>query len=324
MRGYLLTLFLCLVLPVTAGSQPLTLTNCDRPWHFTRPPVKVLVYTPPALENLLALDLGASVIAVVGDLPGRDTAPSPWQRAGQLPARYDAAPWSAEAILATRPDFIYSASYYWFNSPETPDRARLARWGIATWLSENACQGQQRKRQHPLHWEDLFDELRNIAAIYHVTPRAERLIRTLENKLAALRQSARCLPARRLMWWYSGLSVPYVAGNTGAPALLTRTVGSTNIFADEPRLWPEVSWEVVAARDPDVLILGDLRRGTPGDSAADKIAYLEHNPITATMRAVRQRRYIILPGYDLDPSARSLYALERLITQLHTLTTENF
>ena len=41
---------------------------------------------------------------------------------------------------------------------------------------------------------------------------------------------------------------------------------------------------VVNLLDPDAIVLGDLPRGGLGDSAADKIAFLEHHPLTATLR----------------------------------------
>lgn len=65
-----------------------------------------------------------------------------------------------------------------------------------------------------------------------------------------------------------------------------------------------------------MIVLGDLPRGGLGDSAKDKIYFLEHHPLTATLRAVRQKRYVILPGYDLDPSVRTVPALHRLIKGL--------
>ncbi|MBJ3813713.1 ABC transporter substrate-binding protein [Shimwellia pseudoproteus] len=321
MRGLRLLLYIGLV--AASPARALTLTNCGQQWLFDKVPQRTLVYTHSALENLLALGAGPAIMAVVGYRPDQDTAPSPWTSAARLTARYDPAPWSGEALLAARPDFIYSASYYWFNSPETPDRRRLARWGIATWLAASDCQGQQSQSARPLTYDDIFSEFRHVAAIYHASPRAEQVITGLEKQLTASRRAAQHLPALRMMWWYSGLNIPYVAGGYGAPALLTRTVGSSNIFAAIRERWPAVSWEVIAARQPDVLVLGDLRRGAPGDSAADKIAFLERNPLTAGMQAVRQRRYIILPGYDMDPSVRTVLALGRLITQLDTLHTED-
>lgn len=203
--------------------------------------------------------------------------------------------------------------------PGNADRARLAEWGIGTYLSPGACSGQQSAIAAALTFEDIFTELRELARIFNVSRAGEAPIARLRGQLQAFEAQRAPLPHLRLLWWYAGTQTPYVAGCCGAPGLLSRSVGSENLFGDRPELWPTVSWEVIAARDPDAIVLGDLPRGGFGDSAADKIAFLEHHPLTATLRAVRQRRYVILPGYDMDPSARTVAALGRLIRGLEAL-----
>lgn len=303
---------LLLLVASNSFAYPLTLENCGKPWTFTHPPKRAIAYMPTAIENLLALDLGDSIISAVGYRPDEDSAPSPW--ASPLKARFDNAAWSGEALLASQPDFIYSGSYYWFNSPETANRERLEEWRIGSWLIESMCNGQQSATLAPVTFDGIFDELRNLARIYDVAPRADALITELKAQLAA--DSRVKLPPKTLMWWYANTATPYVAGGYGASELLTRTIGSKNIFEGYRELWPVMSWEVIAVLDPDFLVLGDLNRGGPGDSAKSKIEFLENNPLTAGMKAVKAKHYIILPGYDMDASARSVLALRRLITQM--------
>lgn len=305
--------FLTLLATSVSFAHPITLQNCGKLWTFEHIPQRAIVYMPTAMENLLALRLGDSIISVVGYQPDEDSAPSPWYK--PLKARIDSSPWSGEALLGSRPDFIYSGSYYWFNSPETASRDRFSEWGIGSWLIEGMCHGLQSRTPAPVTFESIYEELGNIARIYGVEPRAEALINELKQQVATDRRIK--LPRRTLMWWYSGTATPYVAGGYGASELLTKTIGSKNIFDSSAELWPAMSWEVVAARDPDYLILGDLPRGGEGDSARSKIDFLERHPLTAGMRAVKAKRYIILPGYDMDASARSVLALHRLVTQMH-------
>ncbi|TCV96799.1 ABC transporter substrate-binding protein [Biostraticola tofi] len=300
-------------------ASPLTLANCGQQWRFEHVPERAIVYSHSALENMLALGLASSIISVVGYSKQQDSTPAPWMDTASLKARFDRSPWSGEAVLAARPDFIYSGSFYWFNSPETPSRQRLQRWGIATWLSESLCDGLQTDSKNSLTFADIFAEVRTIGRIYHVQSRAEQVIRALRQQIDGQIAQAREFPRRRLVWWYTGTDTPYVAGGHGAPSLLTQAIGSENVFADSPALWPTMSWEVIAERDPDIIVIGDLHRGGPGDSAADKIAFLERHPLTAGMTAVKNRRYIILSGYDMDPSVRSIPALKRLVEQMQSI-----
>lgn len=107
--------------------------------------------------------------------------------------------------------------------------------------------------------------------------------------------------------------MPYVAGGSGLPSEMSRIVGARNVFDDVDEDWPEVSWEEVAERDPDIIVIGDLsERGRPGDSAAEKRATLARHPVISRLAAVRNDRIIEVPGIELDPSVRSVHALRLL------------
>ncbi len=227
------------------GSAPLradavSLQNCGVTRDYPQPPQRVLVYANPALENLMALGLAGRAIGVVGYDRTRD--PVPTASAETLQAPTSPAPPTAEALLLMRPDFVYSASYYWLHSPETPDRARLAEWGIGTYLSPGACSGQQSAIAAALTFEDIFTELRELARIFNVSSAGEALVARLRGQLRAFEAQRAPLPHLRLLWWYAGAQTPYVAGCCGAPGLLSRSVGSENLFGDRPELWPTVSW----------------------------------------------------------------------------------
>ncbi len=301
-------------------AQAITLLNCGASYHYAAPPKRTLVYTNPATENMLALGLESAIYGVVGYQPADDTAPSPYTQNANLRVLSVTAPLSAEVVLQAQPDMVYSNSFYWFYSSETASRQQLTHWGIGTYLSDDECPGQYHHRNNNISFGSIFNELRNIGRLYAIAPRAEALITRIQQQRHLLAQQGQALRGQRMLWWYSGTKTPYVAGCCGAPDMLTREVGGQNIFADNAERWPTVSWEVIAVRDPDVLVLGDLPRGGPGDSAREKIHFLEHYPATAAMRAVRHQRYIILPGADLDPSARSVFALQRLVNAFLLLT----
>lgn len=81
-----------------------------------------------------------------------------------------------------------------------------------------------------------------------------------------------------------------------------------------------MSWEVIADRDPDVLVLADLSRRTiDGDALAAKIEFLETNPVTSRLTAVREKRYIVVNGADLNPSIRTVDGTEKVADGLRRL-----
>lgn len=124
--------------------------------------------------------------------------------------------------------------------------------------------------------------------------------------------------APKLLWLYSAYDgLPYVAGGDGMPSALSKRLGAVNVFDGIDDHWPEVQWEQVAQQDPDLIIVADLSdRGRPGDTPAEKINTLKENPATATIRAVREDRFVIVPGPAVDSSVRFTEALNAEGTDL--------
>jgi iron complex transport system substrate-binding protein len=114
-----------------------------------------------------------------------------------------------------------------------------------------------------------------------------------------------------ILWLYSTFNgTPYVAGGSGLPTEMSRLLGAKNAFDDVSEDWPEVSWERIAERDPDVIVVGDLsERGSPGDSAEEKITMMREHPVMSQLTAVRNNEIIEVPGIEMDPSVRSVNTL---------------
>src|SRR5699024_9291779 len=92
-------------------------------------------------------------------------------------------------------------------------------------------------------------------------------------------------------------------------------VGLTNIMAEVHESWASASWEAIAAQDPDVLVLVD----SSWNSVEHKIEVLESNPVTATITAVQQQRYVVQPLPASEARVRSVRAAVGLSDQLRQL-----
>ena len=123
-----------------------------------------------------------------------------------------------------------------------------------------------------------------------------------------------------LAWWYAATKTPYFAGccvctgNHDRRGGVRRTPSTTTSSTG-----PKSVGESVLDRDPTVLVLADLDRGGDGDSAADKIAFLESDPVASKLTAVKNKRYIILEGTTMDPSIRNVGGIEQLSDGLRQL-----
>ncbi|MCV7362035.1 ABC transporter substrate-binding protein [Mycolicibacterium neworleansense] len=294
-------------------SYPLTIENCGSAVTFDGPPRRAVSLYQSSTEVLLALGLADRMVGtstwfdpVLPELAADNAT---------VPRLADNDP-GLETVLAVEPDLVTSASTHTFTAAVVAERSRFTQLGIPTYQSPSVCSGaridgETVTRTEPLALDTLFREIRELAQIFDVQERGRDLIARLTRRLEDTPSITE--PTTSVAFWFSGLRTPYLAGCCSAPGLYATQLGVTNVFSDTREDWPEVSWEALADRDPDVLVLADLnRRRVDGDALDAKVKFLESNPVTRNMSAVRDRRYVVLAGSELDPGIREIDALEKL------------
>jgi iron complex transport system substrate-binding protein len=166
--------------------------------------------------------------------------------------------------------------------------------------------------------ETVYGEIRDLARVFGVPERGEKLVAELTARMARATAASRVSGAS-VLYWYSDSQGPYMAGCCGAPGVVSRALGVRNVFDDTREEWPRINWETVADRDPDVLVIADLtRRAQSAESAAKKIAFLESHPVTRDMTAVKRKRYVILGGQEMNPTLRTVDAVEKVAAALRS------
>lgn len=300
-------------------SYPFTLDNCGVRVTFDKAPTRAVSLYQASTEILLSLGLADRM---VGTSTWFDPVlPALAADNAKVPRLADNDP-SLETVLATEPDLVTSASAHTFTPAVVAERSRFAQLGVPTYQSPSVCtgatvEGETVTRTAPLTVDTLFQEITELARIFDVQERGAQLVDQLKGRLAAATSGAPADPAPTVAFWFSGLEAPYMAGCCSAPGLYASETGARNVFADQREDWPEINWEAVVAADPDVLVLAELsRQRVDGDALATKIAFLESNPATSRMRAVRDKRYVVLTGSELDPGIREIDAIEKLAAGL--------
>lgn len=305
----------------STGAAAGPVTNCAREVAPTAPIERAVAVNQPAVELMLALDLGDRMVgyamsddSVLPELEDERATVEPFDT--EFP--------SFESVLDREPDLVYTNFNHTFTDEGIADRERFDELGIATYLSPAECEGQDAQQTRALTLDDLYDEVRDVASLFAVPERGDELVAELDERASAAagEVDADAGPGGEpvtMAWWYAATETPYLAGCCGAPGLMTEAVGATNAFADSDQFWPEIGWESILERDPTVLVLADLGRGGDGDSAAAKIDYLESDPVARRLTAVRERRYIVLDGTTMDPSIRNVGGIEDLAAGLREL-----
>ncbi|RBM13023.1 ABC transporter substrate-binding protein [Prauserella sp. PE36] len=324
-----LTLSLCLVLAGCGGTAatqdreaapgyPRTVDNCGVRTVVDEPPERVVSLNQGTTEILLSLGLADRL---VGTATWTDPLPADLVEANEgVPRLADNMP-SFEAVLAAEPDFVTASFVSTLGTGGVATREQFAELGVPSYLSPSDCLKDNSgagdgRRDQPLTMETIYAEVRDLAKLFAVEERGERLVANLRDRIE---RATNGLDASgvTLLYWFANSEAPYLAGCCGAPGVMTRAVGAENVFADTHEEWPQINWETVAERDPGVFVIGDLtRRSQTAETAAKKIEFLESHPVTRNLTAVREKRYVLLSGQAMNPTIRTVAGIEELAAKL--------
>ncbi|MBB1025803.1 MULTISPECIES: ABC transporter substrate-binding protein [unclassified Dietzia] len=305
----------------TAGPAVGPIENCGQEVTVDSAPERIVSLNQSSTEILLALGLADRM---VGTATWTDPVLDEFAEANAgIPRLADNAP-SMESVLDVEPDFVTASFGSTLSEGGVATREQFHELGVGTYLSPADCVGKisdsgDGVREQPFTPDLLYREITELAQIFQVEEAGERLVTDLQGRLDRAHEDVDATGVSA-MFWFANSESPYLAGCCGAPGLISTTLGLKNVFDDTTQEWPQINWEVVAERDPDVIVLGDLtRRSQTAETGAAKIAYLESNPVTREMSAVREKRFIELTGAEMNPSLRTVYGVETVAAGLDDL-----
>jgi iron complex transport system substrate-binding protein len=124
------------------------------------------------------------------------------------------------------------------------------------------------------------------------------------------------------VFWFSSPSPSadaYLGGKNGATGFIADVLGGTNAITSEAE-WPALGWESIIATDPDVIVVARVDRNRwELDKAEAKIEYLNSDPATREMRAVKNQAIVVMDGHAMDPTVRTIFGTEQVAEQLKAL-----
>lgn len=312
---------------VAATHYPLTLPNCGAPLIVKAPPQRAVSLGQASTEILLSLGLASRMVGTgvwFGPLP------EPLQAANAgIPRLADNAP-SFEAVASTDPDMVV-AQYTYHVGPngEVAKPEQLASLGIPSYVSPSDCDGKEvtttsnadGSRSQVFSMALVDKEIRELASIFDVESAGERLTAQLHARIQHALDTVQSTGRQPLsvVYWFSSTRLegdPWVAGKSGAPGYINQLLGLRNVV-DSDEEWPGVSWESIAASNPDVIVVARMqRRLYPADDVEKKLAFLRNDPVTRELDAVRHGRIIVVDAQTLNPSMDVVRAVEDIAAGL--------
>ncbi|MFB7171439.1 ABC transporter substrate-binding protein [Streptomyces sp. NPDC056254] len=299
-------------------TYPFTLKNCGTDVTVKAAPKKVVTLNQTAAEILIHLGVGDRIAGTGYEI--EKTPPAIAAQYEKIPVlSAPGAEIKHEKLLEAQPDFVYGSFASMFTKEQSGERKQLHDLGVPTYLTEFDCTYHESVAD--ADFTMLFEEYRRLGKIMGVPEAGEKLATeqkaVVDKAVGAVQKREKPL---KVMWFYSTYEgTPWAAGPGGLPQHLSGLVGVENIFSDAKTKWAEVSWDEVAARNPDVIILADLTRGEPNDTAKEKIELLKKDPLTSKLAAVKGDRFITIPGSHMDPGYGSASAVPALVDGLNKL-----
>ncbi|MDP5086261.1 MAG: ABC transporter substrate-binding protein [Yoonia sp.] len=283
-----------------------TVQSCDRTVTFEAPPKAAVSNDINLTEMMLVLGLTDRMVGYTGISGWNKLDETMREGVAALPELSAQYP-SKEVLIGADADFFFAGWNYGMRvggevTPET-----LAPFGIEVYELTESCIHIGPK--DPASMDDMYNDLRNLGAIFGVSDRAEALIAGYQAELADFLATQPTLDsAPRVFVYDSGEDAPFTAGRYAMPNALIEAAGGVNILNDVEKSWATLGWEAVVERNPEVIIIVDYGEVT----AAQKRAFMLSNPAFAEIDAVKNDRFVVLDYVEATPGPRNIGAVKTL------------
>lgn len=279
-------------------SEIITIENEGLKIDYTKAPTRAISINQHVTEVMLSLGLEDSM---VGTAYLDDEIYEPLQSAYEkVPVLAEQIP-SKEQVIASEADFIYGGWASAFNDKELMSREELKELGIDSYLQSSSV-----KVAPTL--EDVYTDIRNIAKIFRVEERGEKLIEEINNDLDNVIEK---IPENNdpidVLVFDSGSTDIFTATQNFLNTLVTMA-GGENVFGDIEDNWATVSKEDAVERAPEAIVIIDYGSTT----AQEKIEFLKSDPALNKLPAVQNEHFVVLPLSAASEGVRVAEAVEVL------------
>jgi iron complex transport system substrate-binding protein len=288
---------------------PVTVDSCGKPLTFDAAPKRAVIHDINMSEMAFALGLQPSIVGVTGWYKLDDAFK---QQQGSIPELAPKYP-TVENLVAANPDFFFAGWYYGMKpgGDITPDT--LAPYGIKTLVLTESCVHLDKSRP-AASMDLLYADMTKLGKIFGKDAEAEKLVSGWKAQLADIKKRISRKGETRVFLYDSGEDKPFTAGKFAMPTALISEAGGTNIMSDMETSWGTTSWETVAARNPQFLVLLDYQ----DDAGYRKLLdFLKSHPAMKETDAVKNERFVALRFAELTPGPANIEAIAKIARAMH-------
>ena len=269
-------------------------------FEYEKVPEKIVSLASPATEMLLALGLEDRIVGYA-------------MQDNEIPAQYKEAfdslnciteGWSVskEMILALEPDFMM----FWNGSADYTYEF-LNIYEINTYTMTSDIDGAT--------IESVYNDFTNMGKIFDKEERAEEIISNMKEKVSSVEAKLEGVTPVSVAYVdaYSTDEGVFTAGNA-LVADIFRTAGGENVMNHTTDPWMTVSWEEVAASNPEWIVIGVYVGVEDADYWID---FLKNHPAMSETTAVQEENFVIVGLADLTVGERVADTVGTLASSFH-------
>lgn len=207
---------------------------------------------------------------------------------------------SKESFIATDPDFVTG----WEQSiteEATGSLDELEERGIVPFISSGLAPDAT--------IESVYSDFILLGNIFEVPERAKSIVDKMKKEVATITEKTKNIKSKpRVLIYDSGEGEAFVGGS-GLPNDLISLAGGDNIFKDLGQDYTTVSFESIAEKNPEIIVVTEYYSGITGD---EKIKFLKNHPGLKDIVAIKNDRIYKIGLIDLAPGIRNSKSVEKL------------
>jgi len=293
------------------NDEPVVIENMGATTTYEKAPESAVALSYSIAEIMVALGLEDKIVAIAPSMYILDQVSEQYRETvgsfPELEGHYGVP--SLETVLNTNAEFVYGDAYSFYAS-SVGTREDFENAGVKIYATEGTCVSNPT-------FENIYNDILNIGRIFRVEERAAELVAELRQREAAVASKVSDLDPVSVFYYDSdtggGVAMSTI-GNTGLQLYMLQLAGCKNVFDDTDGEYIMVSWEDVIDRDPEYILVCDYYGS---GYAEERIAEMKNNPDTADMDAVKNDRFIIVPGLAMFPSLECLDVVEQIADAVH-------
>ena len=292
------------------ASKQVVIENFGVTTEYDKAPEKVVPLSYDAAQTLVALGLEDKIVGVAtAEGSYKDCLPEYQDKLYKLKVIVKGTP-NFETLLSKNPDFVYATVYTFGKHGVAP---------VEDFQKENIkfyCINGTFSKKPAI--KDIYKDIEDLGKIFRKESQAEKLIDSLKQREKALKDKTKATPIKVMA--YDGGEKMAMTSGQGIENEIISLAGGNNIFSDLKNSFEEVSWEDVAKRNPDIILVHSYDQGDTSGTVEEKINSLKKNPALKNVTAIKNNNFVVVKLVEVFPGLQVFDAADRLNEKIVELT----